>query len=409
MRRLGHEPGEAEGALSGGDGVRVDATGDADAEDGGRLAQVVVHLGEQSVEGLKGKHGADARHEGHRDAFAVQVEVGAAQDVGFDGSFLAVELGVGAHGDGGGEELGGLGAGHGAHDPPGVDAVGRDDAFDVLGQVRGREAEGTAPLEAVAHGTADAVKVAEDAGGASHVAGGEELAHPGGGPAASLGCFDVGDRDDVEAVAAPELAQRVDGARVAASETEVFADDDLARTAALDQVFVHELVGFEAVDARVVVGDERGVQSCGGHRVESVAQRGDQLEAYLRLVDLDGVRVERNGHGVDAELMGPLNARGDDLLVSVVHAVEVADRDDTGLVAGNVREGIPNVHESLSRKPGRCAGEKHRCEADPARCHRARRRRSARSPPRTHRPGGSPPRSPTGPARRASAWVPGRA
>ena len=294
--------------------------------------------------------------------------------MGFDGAFLAVELGVRAHGDGGGQELGGLGSGHGAHDPPGVDAVGGDDAFDILGQVRGREAEGAASFEAVAHGAADAVKVAQDAGSTGHVAGSEELAHPGGGPAASLGCLDVGDRNDVEAVAAPKLAQRVDGACVAASETEVFADDDFACTAALDQVFVHELVGFEAVDACVVVGDERGVQSGGSHRVEAVAQRGDQLEADLRLVDLDGVRVERNGHRVDAELVGALDAGGDDLLVSVVHAIEVADGDDTGLVAGNVREGIPNVHESLSRKPGRCAGESRRCEAGPGRCRRARRR-----------------------------------
>ena len=180
--------------------------------------------------------------------------------------------------------------------------------------------------------------MAEDAGGTGHVADGEELAHPRGGPAAPLGGLDVGDRNDVEAVAAPELAQRVDGARVAASETEVFSDDDLARTAALHQVLVDELVGFEAVNARVVVGDERGVQSGSGHRVESIAQRGDQLQAHLRLVDLDGVRVEGDGHGVDAELVGALDACGDDLLVSVMHAIEVADGDNTGLVAGNVRE-----------------------------------------------------------------------
>ena len=191
----------------------------------------------------------------------------------FDGAFDAVELGVGAHGNGGGEELGGLGAGHGAHDPACVDAVGGDDAFDVLGQVCGREAEGSAALEAMAHGAADAVEVSEDAGSAGHVTRGEQLAHPRGGPAASLGGFNVGDRNDVEAVAAPELAERVDRTRVAASETEVFADDDLARTAALYQVFVDELFGFEAVDARVVVGDERGIQSCGSHRVEAVAQR----------------------------------------------------------------------------------------------------------------------------------------
>lgn len=43
---LRHETSEAEGALSGGDGVRVNAPGDTDAEHGRRLAQVVVHLGE---------------------------------------------------------------------------------------------------------------------------------------------------------------------------------------------------------------------------------------------------------------------------------------------------------------------------------------------------------------------------
>ena len=86
------------------------------------------------------------------------------------------------------------------------------------------------------------------------------------------------------------------------------------------------------------MGDERPVQPGSAHRVESVAQRGDELETHLRLVDLDRVRVEGDGHGIDAELMGALDARGDDLLVSVVHAIEVADGDDTGLVARNVRE-----------------------------------------------------------------------
>jgi len=110
-------------------------------------------------------------------------------------------------------------------------------------------------------------KRAGAAGSTGHIAGGEELAYPGGGPAASLRCLDIGDRDDVEAVAAPELTQRIDRARVAASETEVFPHDDLARTAALDQVFVHELVGFEAVDARVRGGGERRVTPGGSMSV----------------------------------------------------------------------------------------------------------------------------------------------
>ena len=343
-RRSTPRPGSGRRHLAGGDGVRVDAPGDSDAEDGGGLSQVVVHLGEQPVEGVEGEHGADARHEGHGDALAVQVQVRPAQDVGFDGALFSVELGIRAHGDSGGEELGGLGAGHGSHDPAGVHAVGGDDAFDVLGQVRGREPEGASALKSVADGAADAVEVAEDAGGTGDVAGCQELAHPGGGPAAPLGGLDVGDGDDAETVAAPQLAQRVNRARVAAPEAEVFADDDLARAAALHQVLVDEFLGLEAVDAGVVVRDEGGVQPRGGHRVQAVAQRGDQLEAHLGLVYLDGVRVEGDGHGVDAELAGALDAGGDDLLVSVVHAVEVADGDDTGLVAGNVGEGIPDVH-----------------------------------------------------------------
>ena len=182
MHRSAPRPGSGRRHLAGGDGVRVDAPGDTDAEDGGGLSQVVIHLGEQPVKGAKGEHGADARHEGDRDTFTVQVEVRPAQDVSFDGALFSVELGIRAHGDSGGEELGGLGAGHGSHDPAGVHAVGGDDAFDVLGQVCGRESEGASALEAVADGAADAVEMAEDAGCACDVAGCQELAHPGRGP-----------------------------------------------------------------------------------------------------------------------------------------------------------------------------------------------------------------------------------
>ena len=196
----------------------------------------------------------------------------------------------------------------------------------------------------MAHGAADAVEVAEDAGGTRDVTDGEELAHPGRRPAPTLGGLDVRDGDDAKTVAAPQIAQRVDRARVAASETEVFADDDLARAAALHQVFVDEFLGLETVDARVVVGDERGVQTRSGHRVEAVAQRRDQLEAHLRLVHLDGVRVEGDGHSVNPELVGALDACGNDLLVSVVHAIEITDGDDTGLIAWNVGQGLPDVH-----------------------------------------------------------------
>jgi len=97
----------------------------------------------------------------------------------------------------------------------------------------------------------------------------------------------------------------------------------------LDQMGAEDLLKY---------GDLLFLQPGSAHRVESVAQRGDELETHLRLVDLDRVRVEGDGHGIDAELMGALDARGDDLLVSIVHAIEVADGDDTGLVAGNVRE-----------------------------------------------------------------------
>lgn len=59
-RRPTPRPGSGRRHLAGGDGVRVDASGDADAEDGGGLSQVVVHLGEQAVERAEGEHGADA-------------------------------------------------------------------------------------------------------------------------------------------------------------------------------------------------------------------------------------------------------------------------------------------------------------------------------------------------------------
>ena len=87
-----------------------------------------------------------------------------------DGALLAVELWVGAHGDGGRQELSGLGAGDGTHDPASVDTVCRDDALDLLREVRGGESERATTLEAVADGAADAVEVAEDAGGTGDVA-----------------------------------------------------------------------------------------------------------------------------------------------------------------------------------------------------------------------------------------------
>ena len=59
---------------------------------------------------------------------------------------------------------------------------------------------------------------------------------------------------------------------------------------------------------------------------------------------LDGVRVKRDGDGVDAKLVGAVHAGGNDLLVPVMHAVEVTDGDDTGLVAGDVGQGLPDVH-----------------------------------------------------------------
>ena len=82
-----------------------------------------------------------------------------------DGALLAVELWVGAHGDGGRQELSGLGAGDGTHDPASVDTVCRDDALDLLREVRSGESERATTLEAVADGAADTVQVTEHAGG----------------------------------------------------------------------------------------------------------------------------------------------------------------------------------------------------------------------------------------------------
>lgn len=49
-----------------------------------------------------------------------------------------------------GEELSGLGAGDGTHDPASVDTVCGDDALDLLREVRGGESERATTLEAVA-------------------------------------------------------------------------------------------------------------------------------------------------------------------------------------------------------------------------------------------------------------------
>ena len=92
------------------------------------------------------------------------------------------------------------------------------------------------------------------------------------------------------------------------------------------------------------MGHEGRVESGGSHRVEAVAQRGDELESHLRPVHLDRVRVEGDGDRVDAQLACPFDAGGDDLLVPVVHAVEVTDGHHGGLVTGDFREGMPDFH-----------------------------------------------------------------
>ncbi len=94
------------------------------------------------------------------------------------------------------------------------------------------------------------------------------------------------------------------------------------------------------------------------------------------------MRVEGDGDGVSAQLVGALNTRGDDLLVSVVHTVEVTDGHDTGLVAGDIREGIPDVHKSLSQKTRTVRRRVSSRRSRPrGRCRPAEAQQSARFPP----------------------------
>ncbi len=114
------------------------------------------------------------------------------------------------------------------------------------------------------------------------------------------------------------------------------------------------------MNARVVVEAERAWRQSSGPAIASGGRAaGDQLEAYLRPVDLDGSAGRTCATAsTPRKLMKSLVQVEVTFLCPLLHAIEVTDGDDTGLVAG-VSERIQTFMESLSRKPGRV----HRREA----------------------------------------------
>ena len=156
----------------------------------GGVEDVLTHLDQQWLQAVECEHGAQQPDQLNGDDLPVQVEVGASQHVRLHRALRhVVESRIGADGDRGRQPLlvrrarsqTGQSNGSGrAHEPTGVDAVGRDHACAGRIEVGRGEAEFAAAPLSVDDGAAQTVGAAEDLGRPAHVPGLEELAHPGG-------------------------------------------------------------------------------------------------------------------------------------------------------------------------------------------------------------------------------------
>ena len=202
------------------------------------LSTSSLHRVDQALDGLELDHPAEAFDERHLDLHAVQLEVGAVEDVALDPAFaLAVEGRVRADADRRREGLTGVAA----PQPAGVHTVGGRGEHAAGRHVRGGEAELPAALVALHHDAAHRERPAERLGGAGHVAGGQAGADVRRRP--DLRSAVERDALDDEVAGQARLAQRVHVAGGPVAEAEVGADDDGGRMQRLDQDPVDELLG----------------------------------------------------------------------------------------------------------------------------------------------------------------------
>ena len=206
-----------------------------------RLVDVDRHALDQRVDGVEPRLPADALDEGHAHLRPVQVQVVAVEDVRLDASLLAVELGVGAHRDGGRQVV----AAVEDTEPARVDAVGRDGGLARPPEVGGRIAQLAPAMVTVDDDAVEAIGAPERGGRGSDVALHDERAdrrrRP---PLGAVADERRGDRP--EAVPVPLRHEGVDGSRRTVAEAEVLAHDDLPHVQPVDQHPVDELLRIHA-------------------------------------------------------------------------------------------------------------------------------------------------------------------
>jgi len=243
------------------------------------------------------------------------------EHVGLDAPPVPVEGRVGSHGDGGGIPDPPVGQ------PPGVDAVGGDDA-DVVGvEVRRRVAQLAAALRAVHDLAAHEVGTAEHGGGRLDVAGRERLPHPGGGPPPPRFRIDeVAQHDGLEAVPLPEVAERPLVPGVPGAEPGVLPHHHGAGVEQVDEVLLHELLRRQLGERQRVPHEEGGVHPHLLEGGEPLPEAGELHVVALRVVHEQRVRGERDRHGGNVVAVGERAHATDHGAVAAVHACEHPER-----------------------------------------------------------------------------------
>ena len=95
--------------------------------------------------------------------------------------------------------------------------------------------------------------------------------------------------------------------------------------------------------------DEQGVDAGGGEEFDFFGEWCDEGLAGFGPNDAGGVWIEGDGDGGEAESAGAGDDFGDDPLVAVMHAVEIADGGDGWAeVAGDFCELAIDLHQAIS-------------------------------------------------------------
>jgi hypothetical protein len=146
-------------------------------------------------------------------------------------------------------------------------------------------------------------------------------------------------------------AQQLDVAGAPGAESKVVPDGQPAHTTALDQHLIDELFGGDGGETPVEVLDEHAVDAAGAQRLELVAQIRDPRRRLIGREELARVRLERHHRREQAACPRGLHDLGQQRPMPAVNAIEVSDRQRTGLPVGGTGNASDDVHRQ--RRKGR--------------------------------------------------------